>query len=75
MGILGTMIVILLWATMGLLCIVQNQEQLEQLTIGNALTAFLIFMIFGPCFVVVNVIEAMLVWLGWEDNDDDGRGV
>jgi hypothetical protein len=69
------MIVILLWTTMGLLCIVQNQEQLERLTIGNALTAFLIFMIFGLCFVVVNVIEAMLVWLGWEDNDDDGRGV
>jgi hypothetical protein len=75
MGILGTMIVILLWATMGLLCIVQNQEQLEQLTIGNALTAFLIFMIFGPCFVIVNVIEAILVWLGWEDSNDDGHGV
>jgi hypothetical protein len=75
MGILGTMIVILLWATMGLLCIVQNQEQLERLTIGNALTAFLIFMMFGPCFVITNVLEVILTWLGWEDSNDDGHGV
>ena len=72
---MATIVISILWALMGLFCIVQNQEQIEKLTIGNALTAFFIFMAFGPCFVAVNVIECILVWLGWEANDDDDHGV
>ena len=73
MGILGIIIAIL-WALMSLLCFIQNQEQIEKLTIGNALAAYFIFIAFGPCFVIVNVLEVILSWLGWEDNDD-GYGV
>jgi hypothetical protein len=74
MGICG-IIVVILWAIMGLLCFVQNQEQIEQLNIGAALFVFMLFIIFGPCFVIDNVLEQVLVWLGWEDDNDDGHGV
>lgn len=72
---MATIIISILWALMGLLCIVQNQDQIEKMTIGKALITFFIFMMFGPCFVAVNVIEVILGWLGWEDEDDDGFGV
>jgi hypothetical protein len=76
MGLDGVVILIMLWLAMGILCIVQNQEQLERLTLGNIFIAFIIFIIFGPYFVIVNVLEAILLWLGWEDdNNDDAHGV
>ena len=74
MGICG-IIIALLWALMGMLCFAQNQEQVEQLSVDRALFVFMLFMVFGPCFVLVNVLEVILTWIGWEDNGDDGHGV
>lgn len=68
-------LLVILWAFTALLCFVQNQEQIEQLTIGKALFVYIMFIIFGPCFVITNVLESIFAWLGWEGNDDDGYGV
>lgn len=73
MGIFEIIIAIL-WTFMGLFCFVQNQEQIEKLTAGNALAAYFIFIAFGPYFIIINILENILSWLGWEDNDD-GYGV
>ena len=72
---MATIIIVILWAAMGLFCIIQNQEQLEQMTVGRALAAFSLLVAFGPCFVIVTVVQGILGWLGWEDEDDDGHGV
>ena len=69
------MIVAIIWALCGLLCFVQNQESIEQMETASALTAYIIFITFGPCFILINILENILGWLGWEDNDDDGHGV
>lgn len=73
MEILGIVITIL-WLFMGLMLVVQNQVQLNQMTIENCLIAFIILIVFAPCFLITGVLENILVWLGWEDNDD-GHGV
>ena len=70
-----TVIIVILWAFIGLMLVVQNQEALDQMTIENILIAFMILIVFAPCFMITAVLENVLAWLGWEDNGNDGHGV
>ena len=56
MGILGIIITIL-WLFMGLLCFVQNFEKLIDMSLLGAIFVFIMLIIFGPCFVITNVLQ------------------
>lgn len=74
--ILG-LLVILLWVTMSGVVIVQYAPACKDLKGLDAMAVFLIFLIGGPIFSMVNILEAFLTVLlpeGWDDENDDFKG-
>lgn len=68
-------IIIILWATCSLLTMIQYAPFCSNMPIGNFLLAGTIFIIGGPFFAIVSVLETMLDIVmpeGW-DSDSGPR--
>ena len=66
------LLVIILWAAMSLLVMIQYAPLCKDLSINDKLIVGLIFLIGGPIFTLANVLEALLdCYLpeGWSDDE------
>ena len=66
-------IIMILWATMALLVMIQYAPVCKDLSNNDKLIVGIIFMIGGPIFTIANVLEAILDCIlpeGWGDDDD-----
>ena len=67
-------IIAVLWAVCSLLVMIQYAPYCVNMPAGDYLLAGIIFMVGGPFFAIVNVLEALLDTImpeGW-DNDNTG---
>lgn len=70
-----TMIIIMiLWATMSLLVMIQYAPYCKDLSANDKLVVGFIFIIGGPFFAIANVLEALLDCFLPEGWDEDGPG-
>lgn len=70
-----SIIIIILWATCSLLTMIQYAPFCKDMPTGDFLLAGIIFIIGGPFFAIVSVLEALLDCImpeGW-DSDDGPR--
>ena len=68
-----TMIIIMiLWATMSLLVMIQYAPYCKELTLTEKFIVGFIFIIGGPFFAIANVLEALLDCFLPEGWDEDG---
>jgi hypothetical protein len=67
-------IIIILWAIMALLVMIQYAPVCKDLSINDKLIVGIIFMIGGPFFAIANVLEALLDCFLPEGWDEDGPG-
>lgn len=68
------LIVIILWATMSLLVMIQYASACKDLPKQDMIIVGIIFMIGGPIFTIANVLEALLDCFlpeGWGDDGPD----
>lgn len=65
-------IIIILWAVMTLLVMIQYAPACKDLSINDKLIVGIIFMIGGPFFAIVNILEALLDCFLPEGWDEDG---
>lgn len=68
------LIVIILWATMSLLVMIQYAPACKDLPKQDMIIVGIIFMIGGPIFTIANVLEALLDCFlpeGWGDDGPD----
>ena len=68
------LIIMILWATMSLLVMVQYAPYCKDLSTNDKLIVGFIFIIGGPFFAIANVLEAMLDCFLPEGWDEDGPG-
>ena len=73
MEIIG-LIVIILWATMSLLVMIQYAPACKDLPKQDMIAVGIIFLIGGPIFTMANVLEALLDCYLPEGWGDDGPG-
>jgi 4-hydroxybenzoate polyprenyltransferase len=66
------LIVMILWATMSLLVMIQYAPYCKELPVNDRLIVGLIFIIGGPFFAIANVLEALLDCFLPEGWDEDG---
>lgn len=62
-------IIIILWATCSLLVMIQYAPYCQEMPFGDYMLAGIIFIIGGPFFAIVNVLEALLDTImpeGWD---------
>ena len=67
-------IITILWSIMSLIVMIQYAPLCSELSDSDKLAVGIIFIIGGPFFAIVNVLEAMLdCYLpeGWDDNGSD----
>lgn len=67
-----SIIITILWATCSLLVMIQYAPFCQDMPIGDYLLAGIIFIIGGPFFAIVNVLEAILDTImpeGWDQDD------
>ena len=67
-------IITILWSIMSLIVMIQYAPLCSELSESDRLAVGIIFIIGGPFFAIVNVLEAMLdCYLpeGWDDNGSD----
>ena len=70
-----TMIIIMiLWATMSLLVMIQYAPYCKELPTQDMILVGIIFIIGGPFFAIANVLEALLDCFLPEGWDEDGPG-
>ena len=65
-------IVLVLWAVLSLLVMVQYAPYCKDLSVNDKLIVGIIFMIGGPFFAIANILEALLDCFlpeGWGDDD------
>ena len=67
-------IIIILWAVMALLIMIQYAPVCKDLSINDKLIVGIIFIIGGPFFAIVNILEALLDCFLPEGWDEDGPG-
>ncbi len=67
-------IIIILWATMSLLAMIQYAPVCKDLPFIDKLLVGIIFLIGGPVFAMANVLEAILDSILPEGWDEDGPG-
>ena len=69
---ISMIIVMILWATMSLLVMIQYAPACKDLPKQDMIIVGIIFMIGGPIFTIANVLEALLDCFlpeGWSDGD------
>ena len=69
-------IIAILWSIMSLIVMIQYAPLCSELSDSDKLAVGIIFMIGGPFFAIVNVLEAMLdCYLpeGWDDDSGFGH--
>lgn len=69
-------IIAILWATCSLLVMIQYAPYCQDMPTGDYILAGIIFIIGGPFFAIVNVLEAILDTImpeGWDQ--DSGTGM
>ena len=62
-------IIAILWATCSLLVMIQYAPYCQEMPVGDYMLAGIIFIIGGPFFAIVNVLEALLDTImpeGWD---------
>lgn len=67
-----SIIITILWATCSLLVMIQYAPFCQNMPTGDYLLAGIIFIIGGPFFAIVNVLEAILDTImpeGWDQDD------
>ena len=67
-------IIIILWATMSLLEMIQYAPVCKDLPLIDKLLVGIIFLIGGPVFAMANILEAILDSILPEGWDEDGPG-
>ena len=67
-------IIMILWATMALLVMIQYAPVCKDLPNNDKLIVGIIFMIGGPFFAIANILEALLDCFLPEGWDEDGPG-
>ena len=68
-------IIAILWATCSLLVMIQYAPYCKDMSKSDYMLVGIIFMIGGPFFVIVNVLEGILNVImpeGWDDNSGFG---
>lgn len=69
-------IVIILWATLSLLAMLENAPYCKNLSTMDSFVVFMIFAIGGPIFALNSVLTTILSLIlpeGWDDDDDDSQ--
>lgn len=69
-----TWIIMILWSIMSLIVMIQYAPLCRDLPEGDKFAVGLIFIIGGPFFAIVNILEALLDCYLPEGWDDDGSG-
>ena len=69
---ISAIIIMILWATMALLVIIQYASACKDLSNNDKLIVGIIFMVGGPFFAIANVLEALLDCFLPEGWDEDG---
>lgn len=67
-------IVIILWATLSLLTMIENAPYCKNLSPMDSFVVFIIFALGGPIFAlntVLTMILSLILPEGWDDDDDD----
>jgi hypothetical protein len=67
-------IVIILWATLSLLAMIENAPYCKNLSPMDSFVVFIIFALGGPIFAlntVLTMILSLILPEGWDDDDDD----
>lgn len=62
-----------LWIISGCTLIIQYFDIANDLGLAKWMIVCFIFLAFGPCFLLVNILESILDLImpeGWNDNDD-----
>lgn len=67
-------IIMILWATMALLVMIQYAPVCKDLSTNDKLIVGIIFIIGGPFFAIANILEALLDCFLPEGWDEDGPG-
>lgn len=68
-------IIAILWSVCSLLVMIQYAPCCEDMPTGDFILAGIIFIIGGPFFAIVNVLEGILNVImpeGWDDNNGSG---
>ena len=65
-------IIMILWATMSLLVMIEYAPYCKDLKPNEQLIVGIIFIIGGPIFTIANILEAILNYFLPEGWDDDG---
>ena len=68
------LIIIILWAAMSLLVMIQYAPACKELSANDKFIVGIIFIIGGPIFTIANVLEALLDCFLPEGWDEDGPG-
>ena len=66
------LIVIILWAVLSLLVMIQYAPMCKDLSNNDKMTVGIIFLIGGPFFAITNILEALLDCFLPEGWDEDG---
>ncbi len=69
------LIVMILWATLSLLVTIQYGPYCKDLSANNKFIVGLIFIVGGPFFAIVNILEALLDCFLPEGWDEDGPNI
>lgn len=69
---ISAIIIMILWATMALLVMIQYAPACKDLSNNDKLIVGIIFMVGGPFFAITNVLEALLDCFLPEGWDEDG---
>ena len=69
---IGAIIIIILWATMALLVMIQYAPVCKDLSNSDKLIVGIIFIVGGPFFAIANVLEALLDCFLPEGWNEDG---
>lgn len=69
---ISAIIIMILWATMTLLVMIQYAPACKDLSNNDKLIVGIIFMVGGPFFAIANVLEALLDCFLPEGWDEDG---
>ena len=71
---ISAIIIMILWATMALLVMIQYAPACKDLSNHDKLIVGIIFIVGGPFFAIANVLEALLDCFLPEGWDEDGPG-